>query len=421
MKLRLFVLYSLFFISFLASAQVRVTGRITDLQQKPVGDVIVKLMIGNRTLAFTSTNAKGEYVLKLKETPKNEVLLMFNHISYEKESESLVLKEKETKMDRMLTPKTISLKEVTVKSNPLRQLGDTLTHRLASFLGKGDVTLEDGLKRLPGVDVSKNGAISYMGKPISQFNIEGLDLLGGKYNLATKNIPADYVTDVEIVRNHHSRKVEKDVPSNEVSMNIKLSKKAKFKPFGQEEIGASPPVPLQEERGVITPEAESQQQDYLRPSRVGEGTGVRLLLGMTGMMFTDQFQTICSLKGGNYKNFARADMFDHFGGNAINTPATSLFGGFDGGAPPQGEYLYQRNGMVTLNAIHKLDSVTTVKVNADYSYHRATHDISQSSTYLAGDGSYVTVNEKTSPLSKTHLPKLSLNYLKECRQRVSVR
>ena len=129
-------------------------------------------------------------------------------------------------------------------------------------------------------------------------------------------------------------------------------------------------------------------------------------------MFTDKFQTICSLKGGNYKSFARADMFDHFGGNAISTPATSLFGGFDGGAPPQGEYLYQRNGMVTINAINKVDSVTTVKVNADYSYHRATHDISQSSTYLSGDGSYMTVSEQTSPLSKVHLPKLSVNYLK---------
>ena len=374
-----------------ASAQVRVTGRITDLQQKPVSDVIVKLMSGNRTLAFTSSNAQGGYMLELKEAPKNEVMLLFNHISYEKESESLTLKEKETKIDRMLTPKNISLKEVKVKANPLWQKGDTLTHHLASFLGKGDVTLEDGLKRLPGVDVAKSGAISYMGKPISQFNIEGLDLLGGKYNLATRNIPADYVTNVEIVRNHHSRKVEKDVLSNEVSMNIKLAKKAKFKPFGQEEagVGASPPAPLQ-----------------------GEGSGVKFLLGITGMMFTDTFQTICSLKGGNYKSFARADMYDHFGGNAISTPATSMFGGFDGGAPPQGEYLYQRNGMVTLNAINKLDSVTTVKVNADYSYHRATHDISQSSTYLSGDGSYVTVIEQTSPLTKTHLPKLSMNYQK---------
>ena len=369
-----------------ASAQVKVTGRITDLQNKPVGDVIVKVVSGNKTLAFTSSNAKGEYALNLNNLPNEEVTLQFTHISYEKESERLSLREKVTNVDMLLTPKSISLKEVTVKADPLRQRGDTLSHNLASFLGKGDVTLEDGLKRLPGVDVSKNGGISYMGKSISQFNIEGLDMLGGKYNLATRNIPADYVTQVEIVRNHHSRKVEKDVPSNEVSMNIKLSKKAKLKPFGQEEAGV----------GVASPSRER----------------LRLLLGLTGMMFTDKFQTICSLKGGNYKSFARTDMIDHFGGSGVSTPATSLFGGFDGGVPPQGEYLYQRNGMVSLNGIYKIDSTTTLKVNADYSYHRATHDISQSSTYLAGTGDYVTVSETTSPLTKVHLPKLSVNYLK---------
>lgn len=220
-----------------ASAQVRVTGRVIDLQNKPVNDVIVKMVIGTKTLAFTSTNAKGEYALEVKSAPTGEVTLQFNHISYEKESERVTLKERVTKVNMLLTMKRISLKEVTVKPDMLRQKGDTLSHNLASFLGKGDVTLEDGLKRLPGVDVSKNGGISYMGKPISQFNIEGMDLLGGKYNLATRNIPADYVTNVEIVRNHHSRRVEKDVPSNEVSMNIRLSNKAKFKPFGQEEGG----------------------------------------------------------------------------------------------------------------------------------------------------------------------------------------
>ncbi len=374
-----------------ASAQVKVTGRVIDLQQKPVSDVIVKVVSGTKTLAFTSSNARGEYALELKSAPTGEVTLQFNHIGYEKESERLTLKEKITKLDMLLTPKNISLKEVTVKATPLWQRGDTLSHNLASFLGKGDVTLEDGLKRLPGVDVAKSGAISYMGTPISQFNIEGLDLLGGKYNLATRNIPADYVTQVEIVRNHHSRRVEKDVPSNEVSMNIKLAKKAKFKPFGQEEAGVSP----------------------LPTSPKGEGHDRwQGLLGVTGMMFTDKFQTICSLKGGNYKGFARADMYDHFGGSDVSTRATSLFGGFDGGAPPQGEYLYQRNGMATLNGILRTDSFTTMKVNADYSYHRATHDISQSSTYMAGTGDYVTVSEQTSPITKIHLPKLSVNYLK---------
>ena len=369
-----------------ASAQTMVTGRVTDMQNKPVSNVIVKLVSGSKTLAFTSSNAQGEYSLEVKNAPSGEVTLQFTHISYEKESKRVTLRDKVTKLDMILTPKSISLKEVMVKPDPLRQRGDTLSHNLASFLGKGDVTLEDGLKRLPGVDVAQSGAISYMGKPISQFNIEGLDMLGGKYNLATRNIPADYVTQVEIVRNHHRRRVEKDVPSNEVSMNIRLSNKAKFKPFGQEEAGAG----------------------YMKDGN----DRLQALLGVTGMMFTGKFQTICSLKGGNYKGFARADMIDHFGGSDVTTPATSLFGGFDGGAPPQGEYLYQRNGMATLNGIHKLDSATTVKVNADYSYHRATHDISQSSTYLTGTGDYVTVSEQTSPLTKVHLPKLTMNYLK---------
>ena len=369
-----------------ASAQVKVMGRVIDLQQKPVSDVIVKLGSGSKTLAFTSSNAQGVYSLEVKNAPTGEVSLQFTHISYEKESERVTLKEKVTKVDMILTPKSISLKEVTVKPDPLRQKGDTLSHNLASFLGKGDVTLEDGLKRLPGVDVAQSGAISYMGKPISQFNIEGMDLLGGKYNLATRNIPADYVTQVEIVRNHHSRRVEKDVPSNEVSMNIRLSNKAKFKPFGQEEAGAG----------------------YME-----EGNDkLQALLGLTGMMFTNKFQTICSVKDGNYKGFARADMYDHFGGSDVSTRATSLFSGFDGGAPPQGQYLYQRNGMATVNGILRTDSFTTMKVNADYSYHRATHDISQSTTYLADGGNYVTVGEQTSPLTKVHLPKLSVNYLK---------
>lgn len=369
-----------------AFAQVKVSGRVMDLQNAPIGNVIVKAVNGNKTVDFTATNIQGLYSLKLKEMPEEGIMLMFSHVSFEKDSALVKETGQDIIQDMVLYPRSIALREVTIKARPLFQRGDTLSFLLQSFLGKGDVTLEDGLKNLPGVDVANNGAISYMGRPISQFNIEGMDLLGGKYNLATRNIPADYVSNVEIVRNHHSRKIEKDLPSEEVSMNIKLAPKAKFKPFGQEEAGIG----------------------YMQD---GEDK-LQALLGLTGMMFTDKFQTICSLKGGNYKSFAHADMYDHFSGSGINTRATGLFRGFDGGVPPQGEYAYQRNGMVTLNAIQKFDSITTAKVNADYSYHRVTHDISQSSVLMAGDGSYVTVSETTSPLTKIHLPKLSVNYLR---------
>ena len=102
-----------------ASAQVKVTGRVIDLQNKPVSDVIVKLVSGTKTLAFTSSNARGEYSLELKSAPTGEVSLQFTHISYEKESERLTLKQSgitnplQRKVDMILTPKSISLKEVT--------------------------------------------------------------------------------------------------------------------------------------------------------------------------------------------------------------------------------------------------------------------------------------------------------------------
>ena len=119
----------------LTMAQIKVTGYVTDLQNLPVSDVIVKLLHGRKTLAFGSSDKHGVYTLELKSTPEGETTLQFSHISYEKESEPVTLKDKDTIVNMILTPKSISLKEVMVRPDPLWQRGDTLSHNLASFLG----------------------------------------------------------------------------------------------------------------------------------------------------------------------------------------------------------------------------------------------------------------------------------------------
>ena len=397
------LLYILLLLTFAISVSAQnqemfnVTGQVTALSSAsggglvPVSDVIVKLTLKGRILAFGTTDTKGNYSLRVEELKEGSVL-SFAHISYE--AEEVVLKldgRKKLVKDMVLVQKSISLKEVKVRANPLLLKGDTLSYNLASFLGKGDVTLEDGLKRLPGVEVAKSGAISYMGKGISAFNIEGLNMLGGKYNLATRNMGADMVTKVEVVRNYHARKMDEDKPSDAVALNIRLAKKAKFKPFGQEEAG--------------TGWMQEGKDEWLG------------LLGLTGMMFTDKFQTICSAKAGNYKDYGAGDMTYHFGGGGFSTHATSLFSGFGGGGAPQGESEYKRNGMGTLNAILKMDSTRTLRVNADYTYQRSTSDMATTSTYLSESGEYITVSEQTSPLAVQHLPRFSINYLENDRQR----
>ena len=75
-----------------ARTEFKVTGRVIDLQNKPVSDVIVKLVSGTKTLAFTSSNAQGVYSLEVKNAPTGEVTLQFTQISYEKESLPLPLR-----------------------------------------------------------------------------------------------------------------------------------------------------------------------------------------------------------------------------------------------------------------------------------------------------------------------------------------
>ena len=389
-----------------ASAQVRVTGRVTTLSPssggagggpKPVSDVIVKLISGTKTLAFTSTNAKGEYALEVKSAPSGEVTLLFTHISYEKESLALadlksansksgISNPLQRKVDMMLTPKNISLKEVTVKPDPLRQRGDTLTYNLSSFLKKGDVTLEDGLKNLPGISIADNGAISYMGKDISNFYIGGLDMLGGRYNLATKNIPAEYATQVDIMKHHKHRKIDADEESDAVAINIKLSKKAQFKPFGQPVFGV----------GV----------------REGE---LLYAAGATGMMFTDNFQLLASAKYSTGGSFGFNDMVNHFGGDNFGSLATDKLPAWGQAGSSVGESVYRKNGYGSLNAIQKMDSVRQVRVNADYTYERMNSSASSEAYYFASGISNplqqdIHIFESVSPLAKAHRPMFSVKF-----------
>lgn len=375
-----------FLIFFTVSAlaqKVVVSGTVADIGNKALADVIVKITDGSKNYAFTTTDTKGAYNLTFdtKVTNGKSLVIEFNHISFEKESIALSQDKPALRHDIIMIPKSIELKEVRVKAEPLRQMGDTLKYNLASFIGKGDVTLEDGLKRLPGIEVSTSGAISYMGKGISDFYIEGLDMLGGRYNLATKNIPAQYATQIEILRHHKARKVDADEESNDVAINVKLSRKAKFKPFGQPELG----VGYRDDDILVT-------------------------LGLTGMMFADGYQLLASGKFSNDGNYGYYDIIDHFYSNSGEDLAPDLLHGWSGGVPPIGDYLHERAGYGSLNSISKLGEDRTFRFNADYSYQRNHNEYLTQTLYFA-DGQNVGISETQNPFSRIHKPVAAIRYV----------
>lgn len=92
---------------------------------------------------------------------------------------------------------------------------------------------------MPGIEVTTSGQILYQGSSINKLNIEGLDLMGDQYNQATQNMPAEAVSTIQVMENNQPiRALEGKIHSNHATLNIRLKKNYKMRPFGDAEVGA---------------------------------------------------------------------------------------------------------------------------------------------------------------------------------------
>lgn len=180
-------------------------------------------------LAYTMTAGDGTFNLPL---PNGTATVEFTLIGYDKKR--VRTPEAGLNMHVSLTPSAIMLKELTVKALPIERRQDTINYNVAAFQGKEDRYIEDVLRKLLGVEVAADGSVSYNGKSINKFNIEGQDLLGNQYNQATRNLPADAVATVQIMENDQPVRALKDrVPSDKATLNIKLKQDYRLHPFGE--------------------------------------------------------------------------------------------------------------------------------------------------------------------------------------------
>ncbi len=105
-------------------------------------------------------------------------------------------------------------------------------------LSQEDKYIVDVLRKLPGIKIAENSTISYQGEAINKFYIEGRDLLGGQYNLATNNLDVNAVTAVEVLENNQHIKALKGIEfSEKTAINLKLKKGYTIRPFGEVQLG----------------------------------------------------------------------------------------------------------------------------------------------------------------------------------------
>lgn len=221
------VLIAVFFLLPAIITFGQIKGTVYDeLQRAPLPGVIITVKKAGEKKIVTYGRSDAEGRFSLKAEPKERLWLHFSLLGFR--TDSVPVRAGVTDYSVTLAEQATALREVVVTSKPITESGDTVRYIVSNFSEIQDRTLADVLKKMPGIEVTDAGQIKYQGKAINKFYIEGRDMLGGRYGLATNTINPDDVGSVEVMENHQPIAALRDLSfSQDPAINIRLKENAK--------------------------------------------------------------------------------------------------------------------------------------------------------------------------------------------------
>jgi hypothetical protein len=144
--------------------------------------------------------------------------------------------------DLPLSDKTRVLAEVVVMSEapPVTLINDTIQYNAGSFRVQPNANVEQLLKKLPGVQVDKDGTVRAQGEKVSRVLVDGKEFFGNDPKIATRNLPADAVDKVQVYdrQSEQAQLTGFEDGNYEKTINLKLKKDKKKGTFGRLTAGA---------------------------------------------------------------------------------------------------------------------------------------------------------------------------------------
>lgn len=226
--------------SLVVLAQKTISGNITDANGKalPSASVTIEEPGKNAILAYAISNSKGDYKIVFT-TSESNVILKVKAFNQKTQSKSIANTDQTQNFS--LDSETTEIEEVKIKTKLITKKGDTISYDIKAFENKSDRSLADVLKKMPGIEVNKDGTVLYQGEPINKFYVNGKDLMEGGYGTINNSLPKDAVAKVEVLENHQPVKILQDkVPSENAALNIKLKKSVTMTGRGEVGAGFSP-------------------------------------------------------------------------------------------------------------------------------------------------------------------------------------
>jgi hypothetical protein len=237
MKILYVFVTHLFFLSSLFAQTLEIKGVVKDSANHPLVATSVMLLEPDSSLVdFTQTGADGSFIFK--KIAVGKYLLKMNYVGYL--PLTLVVPEESGKVDLgaiIMEEMDTRLMEVVIREAkaPMMIRGDTIEYDASQFKVPQGSSLEDLLRRLPGVVVDKDGNIRAEGLNVTRLTVEGKTFFSDDPKMATKNLPAEGISKVQVFdRKSEEQKLMNDKSvSEEKEMNVLLKDDFKKGGFGR--------------------------------------------------------------------------------------------------------------------------------------------------------------------------------------------
>jgi len=219
-------------------------GSISDSTTKqPLAGATVSLtgLKDSSAAGYAISDRKGEF--SVKSLPFGDYDVYFTYQGYRTIFRKIKLSSEKPEVDLgaiLMQNSPDELEEVIVTDNvPIRVKGDTIQYKADLFKTKPNASVEDLLKKLPGVQVDKDGNVQAQGESVQKVLVDGKEFFGTDPKMATRNLTAEMVESIQVFDDlsDQAKFTRIDDGNRQKTINIKLKSNRKKGVFGRASAG----------------------------------------------------------------------------------------------------------------------------------------------------------------------------------------
>lgn len=213
-----------------AQKKISITGIAIDSAGTRLSGATIKA-VNAKDSVFAFTDKDGKLDLSISPVfPIDITVSLIGYIPYAKKITSIPIGNDGILLDSVLMETDVALLpgvEVT-SVQPIVVKEDTIEYNAKAYKVEEGAPVEDAIKKMPGLEVGKDGAITAQGKPVARVRVNGKDFFGGDVQTATRNLPADIIENIQIIDDYGDEAnltgIKTGEPEKIININIQKNK-----------------------------------------------------------------------------------------------------------------------------------------------------------------------------------------------------